>query len=203
MHKICKCECIEKKNKTNICEKKYSRSCCGCADENLVKFSTVCDCLFCLFKTTSVISLKTQTCKAFSSVFLPFTVGVCFPGSAEEPSSSQKGVKNWDNQCDMKGHISSRHMILNKLHQISPHFKLSSLTLTCDTYSQHSPIFFFIWGFLQEPNICSDGLRGFSFSFLFSPLDYWRFWQSKSAQEWSVNYSKNQWTEIELFKLTS
>lgn len=96
-----------------------------------------------------------------------------------------------------------RHMILNKLHQISPHFKLSSLTLTCDTYSQHSPIFFFIWGFLQEPNICSDGLRGFSFSFLFSPLDYWRFWQSKSAQEWSVNYSKNQWTEIELFKLTS
>lgn len=142
MHKICKCECIEKKNKTNICEKKYSRSCCGCADENLVKFSTVCDCLFCLFKTTSVISLKTQTCKAFSSVFLPFTVGVCFPGSAEEPGSSQKGVKNWDNQCDMKGHISSRHMILNKLHQISPHFKLSSLTLTCDTYSQHSPIFF-------------------------------------------------------------
>lgn len=42
---------------------------------------------------------------------------------------------------DVEGCASSRHLILNKSHQISPHFKLSSLALTCDTYPQHSPLF--------------------------------------------------------------
>lgn len=92
---------------------------------------------------THFLLLKNRHVKLLYVLFNIYQVCVCVCvlQAVKKNTAVHGGLR--DNQCDMEGQISSRHMILNKLHQISPHFKLSSLVLTCDTYSQHSPLSFF------------------------------------------------------------